>query len=190
MNKQRIAFFKASKDDWFGKAIDLFSGRVGYSHCELVIDSKTMIGSHYLRGGTGVFYYNNIYNSKNWDIYEIDLDSEKILEEAHKRVGMEYDTLGVVLHFIGLNIGDKEAKEWCSEHTATCIREALVIPEVIDALPMPNEHYLELREKIGLRKVLAPKTTESDLGFKTDLRFKTNIKEIDRYGRVGYSNGR
>jgi len=176
MKKMHIAFYKAKYGDFSDKLIDWGSGKLGYSHCEFVINPTTMIGAHYTGNGVAKFYYNDVYNSKLWDVYELDLPKTKAKQFMHDMVGTEYDSIGVALHFVGLHYSDKE-KVWCSEVCAMAINRTKEIE--IPTLEMPNDLVAHILELGG--KKLRP----------TKLNASNDIAGvIDIYGRVKYGTYR
>jgi len=178
MRNARIAFYKAKHGQVDDKFIDFFSGRKGYSHCEIVINDTTMIGAHYLAGGVKKFYYNNIYDSEYWDIFEIpDVSHAKVSAYAHKQLGLGYDTAGVVLYFIGLTMGDSEDKVWCSELCARALNNNMD-KRYIYPLTMPNDLYLDIIS-LGAQQVGKVVNATSKQSYKP---------EVDRFGRVGYAD--
>ena len=183
MNKLRIAFYKAQNGNWDDKLIDRFSGGLGYSHCEVVVNSTTMIGAHYLAKGVAKFRYNDIYSDPMWDIYEIDMDNAQTISYAEFMVGrLGYDTTGVVLYFIGLHMGDDKTDVWCSEFCARAINKGFNpkgVDKLIDnVLTMPNEFYTDFLA-LGAIKV-------NKLNARRNRTHK-NKPTIDRYGRVAYA---
>ena len=179
MEKLRIAFYKASNGQFDDKFIDKFSGNLGYSHCEVVLNESTMIGAHYLADGVNTFYYNNIYTSGYWDVLELDLPSDLPIEYANTCIGVGYDVLGVVLYFIGLTFGDDKDKVWCSEFCARVINKATNEKKhklIEDVLIMPNDLYAYMKDELGATRV-------TNLKSKKRAR-STKQPEIDRFGRI------
>ena len=173
MKKIHLAFYKAKMGGIDDRFIDRFSGQLGYSHCELVIDKNTMIGSHYKANGVKKFYYNDVYNSKYWDIYEIDLEDVDTTKFAEDFIGTPYDKFGVVLTFFGFKTGDPD-KMWCSEFLAEAINTS-VAHGYIDPLVMPNELLEDLINNFGATKLVSTAS-----GSKEDLTV------LDKYGRIAY----
>jgi hypothetical protein len=171
MKKLHIAFYKASNGKWDDKLIDKFSGNLGYSHCEIVINANTMIGAHYEAGGVKKFRYNDVYNSSLWDVYELDLPAKKAKQFVHDMLDTPYDTKGVVLHFLGLHYGDREDMVWCSELCSLAVNIANE-HMFIDTLIMPNDMIPILKENGA--KLLTKKLASS----------RETRPVIDRFGRV------
>ncbi len=174
MNKIHIAMYKG-KGRIRDKIVDLFTGNLGYTHCELVITPQKTIGSHYLyKNGVQYFYYNNIYNNPRWDIYEVDGDLQVALKYARKQVGTPYDLAGVILYFIGLTYGDSRKGVWCSEYLAEVINRAN--KSKINTMIMPNILIKVLKKSfsaVHIVRYLNPKC-----------KTITNCKEIDELGRI------
>lgn len=173
-----IAFFKAKHGQLDDKLIDFFSGRIGYSHCEFVVDPYNTIGSHALTNGVARFKYNNIYNNPAWDIIRVpEADYKKALEYAEVHIGDSYDFLGVALHYIGIDIYEERDGQWCSEFCDNCIAASVDRSKWQTSLPMPNELFVHMLNKLGSYKV-----QNLDAGNKP-----TYAKlPIDYLGRIGY----
>ena len=179
MSKLRVAFYRAEYGELDDKYIDRFSGNKGYSHCELVLDAKTMIGSHYLRGGVNIFHYNDIYASKYWDIVEINIDNKYAVEYAKETVGVGYDTIGVICEFHGLGYCKNLDKVWCSEHTAKCMnrtfdQRGFAISKIRNTRIMPNELFTYMMKDLG-GKIVRSTASSSNIYYKP---------EVDRFGRI------
>ncbi len=175
--KLEIAFYKAKYGGIDDKFINYFSGKEGYSHCEVVMSATHMIGAHYTGNGVNNFYYNNVYNSKYWDIVSIEVSDDNYKAFCEAMVGTPYDTLGVALSFIGINQIAREHKVWCSEFCALAYNSS--DKHILrDTLVMPNELFVTL---MYLGGTIVKSTAGSELDKRGD-----NKQEIDRYGRVSY----
>jgi len=171
-----IAFFRADAgevDDW---CIDRCSGGQGFSHCEFVVDSQTMIGSHYKAKGIRVFKYNDIYHNPNWEILQLDGDYNKALEYAMSQIGKPYDALGAVMYFIGLNCCDSKKGQWCSEFANNVLLHGGSTVALSDSRIMPNHLYSAARSK----QVVS-------VGARPSIPIESYAKELDIYGRIGYA---
>jgi len=188
MKKVRVAFYKAKEGGLDDKFINRFSGNLGYSHCELVLNSKRDVSAHMQTGGVAIFYYPNLLASKYWDVYELDLPmSGGVIKAVMKSLGTKYDFLGVALKFIGITIPNDE-KVWCSEYLLMMINEAIdnynkknklhydngAIVKITDTRIMPNDAYLLLKRKFNMRLISDSNSLEATY---------TSTK-VDRWGRV------
>ncbi len=177
----RVAFYRAEFGELDDKIIDKGSGGLGYSHCEVVIDAKTMIGAHYLAGGVNTFHYNDIYSSKYWDIYEIDVNAIRGQLYAKQCIGVGYDAVGVILDFIKLPFYVNHDKTWCSKFTAVVVNKAYD-PKGLDTLIddvslMPNEFLTFITEVLDAKQI-------NRLNAKRNRTFKDRPAEVDRFGRI------
>jgi len=180
MSKLRVAFYRAEKGSFDDKVIDRGTGSLGYSHCEVVVDSTTMIGAHYNAKGVKKFKYNDIYASGLWDVLEFDLLKKEAIKLAENfvkdRVG--YDTLGAVLEYMHLGSVYKDTdKVWCSELCAKCINFSISIYDIkdiakVDNSCMPNELYSYMLNN-GATSIKTLASTS-----------KYDKPVLDRFGRV------
>jgi hypothetical protein len=168
-----IAFFKAKYGQWDDKLIDKFSGNIGYSHCEFVVDENTTIGSHALAGGVTRFKYNNILADERWDVLRIYGTYVESLIYAEKHIGDPYDFLGVALHYIGIDIYESRKGQWCSEFCHNVVKAGKMMYSYKDPLPMPNELYKTLLENGAKPVPITYASTETK-------------PEIDYLGHVAY----
>jgi len=118
--KTKIAFYKAKNGNWDDKFIDFVTGKKGYSHCEIVINSMTMIGSHYTMNGVREAKYNNVYESGLWDVYEINIPYKDTIKKARSMLGLEYDLLGAIISPF-FEYDPHPSKVFCSEFCAECL---------------------------------------------------------------------
>ena len=135
-----IAFYNARFGELDDKLIDFFSGRNGFSHCEIVVNSHKMIGSHYKAKGVQEFHYaNDVYADPRWTVLRIDGDRKKIIDWAYRMIGTPYDALGAVLFFLRLNALASARGVWCSEFCAAglCLNKH----EYENPFVMPNALY-------------------------------------------------
>ena len=177
MKKLRVAFLKADSGQMDDKFIDKFSGNLGYSHCEMVVNPGTMIGAHYNAKGVKKFHYNNVYHSDMWDIVEIDLDGKHAIKYMEDMLDTPYDALGVVLFFIGVRRGDKSDAVWCSEvcsYACNIVFKENNIDQILPGTIMPNDLFDLLVNEYG-----------GDVVNTVDSRKKVKEKlELDRFGRI------
>lgn len=177
-----IAFFKADKGSWDDKAIDLLSGRVGYSHCEFVIDSQTTIGAHQMYNGVHKFTYGNIHADPRWDVITLTGDRNRAIEYAYKQIGRPYDLVGGFLHLIHLPTYASKDGVWCSELVMEIVNEANR-DEWIRTLKtelMPNQAYITLQQNAHVNSA----NTQLASDELAKLIINTIDREIDRYGRL------
>jgi hypothetical protein len=167
----KVAFFKADKGEWDDKLIDLATGRLGFSHCELVVNRKTTYGAHFIDGKVIKCHYNDIFTDPRWVVIEKEIDKatkNAIIDWAKdEELGKEYDVMGVVCSTLikrGLCVDPDET--WCSKMVANCL--ALEETDVT-----PNELFVTLTDN-GFRKI---SILESDKETKKEV-------EIDRLGRI------
>jgi len=147
MSKIRVAFFKASHGQLDDKIIDLGSGRLGYSHCEMLVGDNVTIGAHYTDGKVVESYYPNILTSLAWTVLE--LNAPKAIEQRMKaQLGVEYDTAGVACKFVGLRACIDPSKTWCSKAVAHALR-------MDDIDIMPN-YLFEWMIHQGATEAIAP----------------------------------
>ena len=181
MGKLRVAFYKSEMGGLDDKFIDKFSGNKGYSHCELIINSKTTISAHMQSNGIWISKYPNIYESEYYDVYELNISKRnKSIQKAISMVGVPYDYIGVALWFIGLKFGDSKNKFWCSEYLAYIVNDHIALSKrddfIEDTRVMPNELIEIFKDKYNAR-LLKPSTHSS--------RDKKDKKyELDRWGRI------
>jgi len=112
----KIAFYKSGKGDWIDKAVNLFSGCYGYSHCELVFSDGMSFSSSPREGKCR---FKNINYSDKWCIIDLpSITSEKesqIRFECSRYVGKKYDYLGIFFWFL-IPVGIEDGSRWwCSE---------------------------------------------------------------------------
>ena len=184
MDKMRIAFYRADEGGYDDKFIDRFSGDLGYSHCEIVLSSTSAISAHMQAGGVKKFTYPNLYHSRYWDIYELDIPYvDEAIEYALSLLNTKYDTLGVALKFIGINIKNDE-KVWCSEFMLDVLNIALQYSyrtdTIRDSRIMPNDAFILINERFNPRLISNSYSLESTFG--------SHPQEVDRWGRVKVLN--
>lgn len=181
MSKLRVAFYKARYGGFDDHVINRFSGNIGYSHCEVVVDSTTMVGAHYSNDGVRIFKYNNVYSSGLWDVIEIDLPRsiavQRAKQSAINRVG--YDAVGVALQFIHMPIYKDKSKVWCSEFCAKVINYTAKEAYKLNTRIMPNELYTTMIDKLNGKRIYRPLLSGDDANYKP---------VIDRFGRVEVMN--
>ena len=185
MSKMRVAFYRAEYGQLDDKYIDFFSGKRGYSHCELVVDKTTMIGSHYLAGGVAEFHYNNVFASKYWDIVELEVPNKVAVDYAYHTIGVGYDTIGAVLQFHHIPFYKDLDKVWCSEHTSKCLNEGFkatghILATIENTRIMPNDLFAYLVDDLECKLL---RTEDKKLASIAHERAMLK-PEIDRFGRV------
>ena len=180
-----IAFYKAKFGGIDDKIIDWGSGKKGYSHCEIVINDTTMIGSHYLAKGVKKFYYNNIYSNPRWDVIRLpQYFRKKAISYAENMIGTKYDAIGAVLYWMNLPIYSDTNKVWCSELCAEALN--ITSNKSFDTLIMPNDLF-NVMENLG--GYIVKRTTTDIPKMKYSRRIiSVNKPIIDRYGRIAYAN--
>jgi len=173
--KLQIGFYKAKYGGIDDKLINYFSGNNGYSHCEIVLNKNQMIGAHMQTGNVAIYNYPDVYSSKYWDIVELPLYMNNNFTKGLKEcVGTPYDTLGVVLSFIGVTQLSRDDKVWCSEfctiHHNRMGKKAKKIPTLI----MPNELYRRLYDMYNSKGWKIVSNLDAD----------DTAYSVDRYGRI------
>ena len=184
--KMRVAFYKANKGGLDDKFINRFSGNLGYSHCEVVLDNQHGISAHMQTNGVAIFTYPDLLNSEYWDVYELDIPySDRAITLAKHFIGTKYDYIGVVLWFIGLKTGDSKYKFWCSEFTAYIIRQHLfqmneTVQPIEDTRLMPNELIKILKDRYNAKLVSDSNSLQATIN--------SNKSKVDRWGRIVNKN--
>jgi hypothetical protein len=172
MPKLRLAFFKAKHGCFDDKLIDWWTGGGGYSHCELIIDTRTTIGSHISAGGVSMFYYDNILRNDKWDIYELDSMDDIAIAFIKSKLGQKYDLLGLILTFI-IPIKKQDRKKWwCSEILMASINRQLGKSYQTNISPNGIIKLLNKKEKTFKKRNIKKKQYKGDLyGRSNDKRF-------------------
>lgn len=91
-----------------------------YSHCEIAVlqpDGQYMCYSSSYRDG-GVRCKKMDLPSDRWDLLEIELSNQTIVDFYQKTKGMRYDLIGAL--GVVLKIRDSKTKYFCSEWCAEC----------------------------------------------------------------------
>lgn len=119
----QIAFYKAKFGHWDDKLIDCYTGRGGYSHCELVINGRCFSASQ----REGKVRWANINLGERWKLVDIsphDIDTVKLTEFINRVNDADYDYWGIVFSQM-IPIGyHKEGQWFCSEVVAEALRLA------------------------------------------------------------------
>ena len=155
MAKLRLAFFKAKCGAFDDRVIDFWTGGSGYSHCELVINSKRTAGSHIAADGVAYFYYDNIFANGKWDIYEIESPSNAAVSFMETQIGKKYDLLGLILTFIIPIKKQYNDKWWCSEILMAAINKQLIQNHPTNI--SPNKLVEILKREVPTFKKLVPR---------------------------------
>jgi len=180
--KMRVAFYKANKGGLDDKFINRFSGNLGYSHCEIVLDNQHGISAHMQTNGVAIFTYPDLLNSEYWDIYELDIPySDRAISLAKHFVGAKYDYLGVATKFIGYDIVPNDEKVWCSEYVAIILNIAVVnkLPlgsNTISTREMPNDLFNILKIRFNAKLVSDSNSLQATIN--------SNEVKVDRWGRI------
>lgn len=119
----KLAFYKASKGNFLDKAINVWTGCYGYSHCELVFDGieKNLCFSASQREGEVRFKFIDV-DSDNWVLIDLPFSHQQELDMYHateEYVGKKYDFKGIFFWFILPIHKQSDDKWWCSE---ICLR--------------------------------------------------------------------
>lgn len=148
----KVAFYKQEKGIWLDKVIDYITGRLGYSHCEIVFDDTKGLNSTYNYSKACCFGISGRENNSrytkidllngNWDIYEIDLelDEAEIYKNCKNFINLKYDYIGILFDWI-IPFGIQLSGKWyCSELTYK-----LLMDKVIKISPngLSQENYLK-----------------------------------------------
>ena len=100
-----LAFYKAKYGGWMNKLIDLFTGRRGYSHVEIVFSDDLSFSSSPSDGGCRFKKIDYATEAKEWDLIPVPMglqDEDIIRMFCQKQEGMQYDwsgALGVPFHY-------------------------------------------------------------------------------------------
>ena len=119
----KLALYRSVAGDKLDTIIDLFSGRYGYSHVELIFDNVD--GSWFSSSPRdGACRFKNIVpKEKHWvivDLPEIDYIQEvNIYSLAKCLVGDKYDYYGILFWYVFFWVKKQKDKNWwCSEVVA------------------------------------------------------------------------
>lgn len=115
----RLAFYKAAKGSLLDKAVDLWTGLHGYSHCEIVFDQieENLSFSASPREGEVRFKYIN-FDPDKWEFIDLPHSQQEELDiynTATQFVGKKYDYKGIFLWFILPLHRQSDKQWWCSE---------------------------------------------------------------------------
>jgi hypothetical protein len=120
----KLAFYKADKGNWKDKLINVWTGRYGYSHVELLFDENICFSASPREGRVRFKQIKDIYTSGKWNIIEISplISEQEVIENCNKITGLPYDWIGIFFHqsIIFPSIRNKYGiedpdKYWCSE---------------------------------------------------------------------------
>lgn len=124
----KVIFKKSHKWGMLNKAINLWTGGYGYSHCEIVFDKvqnvKGKCFSAEPEDGRARWKTINYSDKSKWHVVELDKTLEEELEAykfAKKIEGKRYDWVGIFLWFIIPISKQHDSKWWCSEICAKMI---------------------------------------------------------------------
>lgn len=131
----KMAIYIASTGSLVDKAIDIWTGLHGYSHCEIVFDhiessddDTWLCCSSSPRDGELRFNRIDIY-SRHWhvvDIPEINTveQEQTVYDQLKKMEGAKYDWKGIFLFFIFRFVKKQDDKKWwCSEICAYVLNQ-------------------------------------------------------------------
>lgn len=154
----KIAMYIASSGSLVDKAIDIWTGLHGYSHCEIVFDfieksdDDTFL-TYSSSPRDGELRFNRIdMSSGHWYLVDLpEIYSEKqeleIYNMLKKMEGAKYDWKGILLYFIFAFVHKQDDnKWWCSEICAYAINQFI----------NPNFKYRISPNKLA-KKLKAPK---------------------------------
>jgi len=130
----KLAFYKKEKGKLLDKVIDLFTGRNGYSHVEIVFDGTHEINKEYnyskancfgISGRENIVRYKDIdLTNGHWDIYQVtglfnttidDFQERRIKDKANKYLDLKYDYIGILFDWV-IPVGFQLNNKWyCSE---------------------------------------------------------------------------
>jgi len=139
-----VAFYKSNNKyaKWDDKLINWWTGKNGYSHCEIVVDNRgemTMFSSSGRDGGVRCRPHN--YNTDVWDYIEVDLSLKHIFEIFHLTENQKYDWFGILGFIFPFKDRTFEwfCSEWCSNVLKTYGNEKLLLLE--PSKLSPNKFY-------------------------------------------------
>lgn len=117
----KIIFYKAKEGTIVDKAIAFWTGGE-YSHCEIVIHwddgSDVCLSASSRDGGVRMKKIKDYKTSGKWDIYDINLDINKIKYFWDETRGKKYDWIGIIFHeFLPFRLHNND-NWYCSEWIA------------------------------------------------------------------------
>ena len=140
-----LAFYKANckKAHWDDKIINWWTGSIGFSHVEIVIDyenGKMVMLSSSPRDG-GVRMKEHRYDESIWEYVEVDLTLSHVMNIFKLTDGAKYDWMGILGFVIPFKDSTKDwfCSEWCSNVLKTYGNEKLLLLE--PSKISPNKLY-------------------------------------------------
>ena len=143
----KVALYIASTGSLVDKAIDIWTGLHGYSHCEIVFEQVVLPNdkdewlccSSSPRDGKLRFNYIDIH-SRHWllvDIPEVDtIEKEKEVYDYLKKIeGAKYDWKGIILFFIFAFMKKQDDKKWWCSEIVAFILDKFAIPMKVRISP-------------------------------------------------------
>ena len=139
-----FAFYKVDQSyaRWDDRLINWWTGKLGYSHVEIVVDDNNeyiMYTSSPRDGGVRKKKHN--WDEKIWTYIKIDLDFDHLQEIFNLTVGDKYDWLGILGFILPTKDRTHEwfCSEWCSNVLKTYGNKTLSILE--PSKISPNKLY-------------------------------------------------
>lgn len=120
----KLAFYKSANGDTLDSLIDLWSGRYGYSHVELVFDrisTDTSKGNLCFSSSPreGKCRFKNIHlTNKHWCVIDIScskIEEEQFYGKCFQFVNSKYDYYGIFFWYLFPLKKENPKKWWCSE---------------------------------------------------------------------------
>lgn len=117
----KLAFYKANTGTLVDRLIDLWTGKKGFSHVEIVFDklfvtkpNKRLFFSSSPREGR-VRLKELELDNQYWVFVDVDYDEVEIYKKCVKQLNKKYDWLGIIFWFVLPLKKEDSNKWWCSE---------------------------------------------------------------------------
>jgi len=170
----KVAFYKEENGTWLDTVIDCMTGRLGYSHCELVFDKSDKLNPNInysnaccfgISGREGISRHKkiNLLNG-NWDLYEIlpdkdevqnDIQEYPVYVDCRNYLDLKYDYVGIMFDWV-LPIGIQISNRWyCSELTHKLLfgKVIKVSPNGLSLHPRLKKINIENLQGIEMRDI-------------------------------------